>query len=1039
MFRPLSWDQNEKLSLEQKQVDESTPLGTSLRDSGANLKEMLKSGDESLKGPKRVKPVSITPALKTPKLLKPIPVANKVLISFEDVEDVSDSQEFTGRSLGDCSISLSPGSGLSAQNEDAALPFSPRSQERAYAIRNGIFNPSHRTSPKGSGNDKRDDVTSEEFDQLPFRDDQLKPNQVRVQDFRGKGIQKIGAIGESRGEPFLGKPFQVRRASFFGPDDVENIPPASIISIESPSISYRAHSIKSKPETPIEDTKPFATPPTHFRSSNGDGSSDSRASESLSSAASSRGDDSTRSRSFSSLKSSDEHPARTRGPGSVSSSSSFKSDDVSAKGLESTQKYDRRRRSREQSRVLRIFDRRQSSTDTRDIIDNPWFQAMAIENDLQDLTGTSRPAKYPRNVEQKGKRTKISKLGRSLKNQGKRKKLDNESNANPASHDKKSIPTSTSNTPLDPSSGSKDIANEELRHVLRRALSGRRHLDDVLECMMRVYTRPSDNVLQLMHKYFGSTKTIEAGVKWITEELRVLQGDMSEKRRSKETEAYIVVSRIYREILLQIFTTGPDTVKKAFLSSSKACSALIRFLEKDVPQGRLELKAWAKTSVSIFKILNGLMKDHVSDVVLFISSKEGLLRSIVSKHICFPEVVSFVSKLCSSDALSETTEDIPRYGPPNPHGILLLAKENVIDVLAHVFIDSCDARSANSCDLVLDRQRNSLQCIKDISFKAVTIPKFGKTNCSMNAKQIRMLNTALDSIALYSATDHVQAGIEYSIRRINGSENGKGEVLSSRFEQNYPLIHILSLSTDLLDVVLRASESKKIAVRRTIGMVNTEKIEGVVLSNLDALCGFLGRNSTPGIVSTTELSIIELLRCLFASEHDNVWVSLSNKRVPELLLAVVEDNELRTLIHKAVIECLEASLKRKEAVALHKQWVTCIGKSDAWRSAMRAITEEKQSGEHCKQKQGSQIQCTYVQITSALMDLANSVHSMNLSSFLTKHGVTAPFMERLEVNITRRREEQNIPCGGPKPEAPTISVLACAEFLAAHLNDVNAV
>eukprot|EP00178_Gracilaria_changii_P005795 TRINITY_DN1979_c0_g1_i1.p1 TRINITY_DN1979_c0_g1~~TRINITY_DN1979_c0_g1_i1.p1 ORF type:complete len:1038 (+),score=150.71 TRINITY_DN1979_c0_g1_i1:1879-4992(+) len=1037
MFRPLTWNQNkEHFSEQNKEVDLAS--GNSHRDSSTFGRDMGKAEVGTVTEPARVQPISISSALDSAKLVRPVPIANKVLISFEDGEDSSSSQDVSLRQLRNCPNSLSEGSVLSLQNEDATLTFSSNRVDEAPVRSNANDSSAYGTIRAEPQRKETSDSKCKQFGSVSDYDETGKPERRGFQDFPSGYVSKVGtpSISDSRDDSRLDKPIL---ESFIDLEYMENVPPASILIIESPASGNLSQTPNSVPiNSKQEGVKTFATP-LHFESFKCDGSNDSKTSESLSSVASSRGDDPS-AFSFSSTKSSDDHRDRSRGSASASSSSSFKSDDVITPVHESLQKHDRNRRSRDQKRVLRIFDRRQNSAESPHIFDNPWFQAMAFENEFEEVTSTLRQAGYTRSLVQKGKRAKMSKLGRSLKKQGKRKKTENVPDKDPISHDKEAMKSSLSaNSAPDVIRSSKDIVNEELRHVLRKALLGKRRLDDVLECMMHVYTRPSDSVLQLLYKYFGSVKTVESAVKWITGELRVLQEDEFESKRSKETEAYIVLSRIYREILLHIFTTGPGTMKKAFLNSSKARSALVRFFEAEVPQRSLELKSWARISVSIFRILNSLMTDHASDVVQYISSKDGLLRSIVTKHICFPEVVSFVSKLCASDALAETSESHTRHGHANAEGILLLAKEHIIDTLAHVFIDSCDSRSGNSSALIFDIQRNSLQCLKDISFKAVTMPKFGKTNCTMNVKQIKMLNTALDSISLYSATEHIQAGIEYSLRRID-RDSGRKEELSSLFAKNYPLIRILSLSTDLLDVVLRASESKNIAVRRTIGMVSTKNLEEVLLSKLDDLCVLLRRNSASLSISTTRLSIIQLLRCLFTSDQKNVRVSLSNKKVPELLLDVLEENELCTLMHKAVIACLEASLKTRDSVLLHKQWINCLATNDGWATEMRSIAGEKQRREESGVgRQRSQIQCTYTQIASVLIDIAHSVYMTDLSSLFNAHGVAAPFLEKLEVEIMKSKEAQKKPCGGPKPEGNTVLVLASAEFLAARLDDVNAV
>ncbi|CAN8064830.1 unnamed protein product [Agarophyton chilense] len=1009
--------------------------------------KMVQPELDTITEPNRVNPVSIVSTHQIPKVFRPIPVTNKVLISFDEGEDSADSTEFSGRRAVNCPISFSQASGLSFQNDNTATVSSTTMDEvltntkaRKKSNSGSLLNQFEKNNKDADNPQRLEHKTCGDYGEKEH-----KQNQARGKDYCNHDSLRLSAQGteDSCDGVLYGKKMNASRASFLCIEDIDSIPPASIRSIESPAIKLRPDSPRCMTVSSSQNANSFLSQSLHIRSSTNERSNDSTASGSHSSIGSSKEDDPTVSTSLPSFQSSDSYSFQDRAQcsasASASSSSSVRSDDVACITVEPKQKSDRRRMVREQKRVLRLFDRRQHSTDIRDITDNPWFQAMAADSKLEEYQVPSQTQSYLRNIEHKGRRTKLSKLGRSLKSQGKRKKLEQEDTTDPTCHGKETVSMSvSSSSSLLVAKYSTEITIEELRHALRRALSGKRSLDEVLECMMRVYSRPPDNFFQLLYKYFSCGKTIESSMKWITEELRVLQEDISDGQLSKGCEAYIILSRIYREILLQIFTSGPSTVKKAFLHNKKVRSSLIRFFRKDIPQGRLELKSWAKTSVAVFRILSSLMSEHASDVVLFLSSKDGLLSSLISKYICFPEVVSFVSKLCAADALSESSDCFLRYGPPNADGILLLAKENIVDTLAHAFIDSCNSRSGNSSDLTLEIQRNSLQCLKEISFKAVTMPKFGKTNCSMNPKQIKMLNTALETIPLYSATNHLQAGIEYSLKRLFESSDAN-KTHSNVFESNYPLSRILSLSSDLLEAVLVASESKKFAVRRTIGMVSTKNLEWVLLSKLDDLCGLLDRKGATRILSTTRLFIIQLLKCLFASNQNNIWDHLYKKKVPELLLTVIDENEFPTMIHKAVIECFESSLRRKDAVLLHKQWIENLGKHHGWTNEMHRIAENQKSrgidAQHCR----SQIQCTYVQITTTLMDIANSEYNMNLDSFFATHGVNLPCMGKLEIEIARIRDEHSKPCGGPKPDAKTVSVLACAEYLAARLDDVNAV
>ncbi|PXF49594.1 hypothetical protein BWQ96_00664 [Gracilariopsis chorda] len=1039
---------DEGATTERKIQERRRPAGIKL-DSGLNFgvvpeaqkHETAKPILSMARGNHFVKPFGFVAAVHSPKILKPIPITNKVFISFDDDDVLGAEHMGSIEQLTNPTISFSETSRVSS-HYDETNPIQPESEKRnsigSQQMPVPTFSEQNLVGKRQASINKKLSLGAGDFDHSAEHTNAgCELINIRSQE---KGISQSTGLS-------------ARKLSS-GIRDIDSIPPASIQSIVTPisrrtPIPINANELNetdkgfdplsdeeciavSREPTPTKSLSPkrlnscreldtdhrtpLSTTHTHFLHNEGTHEPSMRSTTEVAGCHQNRSRDSTVP-----LTSTKPHQSTADGPPT----------EQKTKG--------RKQRPKEHKRTLYIFDRKKRSEGSYGSGENPWFQAtptLAKNTVLETDAGPSVSSSDVQKPALKEKRTKLSKISRAFKGYGKSKHLHRA----PSSSDTSSIPSSASNaSSVEPLTFSVEVTDERLGNIIQDVVHRKKALDEVLNCMMHVYSRPAEDTLHHLYKYFATGTTMESSIRWITEELRTYEEEDSTGIRSEELKSYRMISRIYRAIVLHVFASGAGHVKRAFLNNTKMRSALLDFFEKDAPRAKSALRSWTDTSAGIFRLFNSFMVDHSSDLTVYISNKPGLLHSIVRKHVSIPEASSFIAKLCAADALSESTQNDLRYGAPNTNGILLLVKEKVLDALIEIFVESCtDFPGQHSHMTSLQRQSNSLWCLKELSIRAATIPKFGKNNCSFNGKLIKRLNTGLDSLTLYSYPDSMRTAIDQALAIISGSEEDDERPLSCH-ERNNPLTRILSLFADLLGAVLIASESKNIAIRRTVGRIDVRHVQHVLLSKVDALCEIVHRDSANGLTASSRLSILRALRCLFASSERKAWDTLSASRVSEHLLDVLEENRLSTMTHKAVLECVEASMKQKEARILHKQWVQALGNHQGWLNEMKRLAKKLEVEESETEQVRSQLSCVYIEITSILINIAKSVHCKSLSEVFEENGMSLSFMGNLESAVLEIREAQRKSCGGPRPEAQTVSVLASVESLAARLNDVNAV
>lgn len=984
-----------------------------------------------------VQPYGFAAAVQSPQIIKPIPVTNKVFVSFDEDDEVLGTEHMKiVAQITNPTISISETSGVSSHH-DETTPIHSDSTERnsnGYAV---VLVP---TSPETSHPGKRQ-ISINRKVSLSIGQNEHSVGHVNS----GRELIRINSQ-EERIAQNLG--LSTRKLSS-GIQDIETVLPASIRNIVSPA--SRRTPIPANGDESNEASKGFDTvsdekciagahepTPTKSmwpksRNSCRELSWDNQTP--LSTTPIHNGGAHEPSRQSTPEFSGRHH---SRSTDAIFPSPSVSSQSTAAGAFTEQKTKGGKLRLKEHKKTLHIFDRKKRSEGRHESGENPWFQAtpgFVQGTALPTDAGPSVSSLDAQKIALKEKRTKLSKISRAFKGYGKLRHLHRAS----SSSDTSSIPSSVSNaSSTEPWTFSVETTDDHLESVIQDVVQRKKALDEVLKCMMHVYSRPADDTLHNLYRYFATGTTMESSIMWITEELRTYEEEDSSSTRSEELKTYRMISRIYRAIVLHVFASGSGYLKKAFLSSIKMRSALVDFFEKDVPKTKSALRSWIDTSAGLFRLFNSLMMDHSCDLTLYVSNKPGLLHSIVRKHVIIPEASSFVAKLCAADALSESTQNDLRYGAPNTNGILLLVREKVLDTLVEVFIESCQGWKQHSNLTSVQQQSNSLWCLKELSIRAATIPKFGKNNCSFNGKQIKSLNTGLDSLTLYSNPNHMRPAIDQALTMISGSKESDEKHLSS-LERNNALTCILSIFADLLGAVLVASESKNIAIRRTVGRIDVRNLQQVLLSKVDALCEIVHKNTAHEVTASSRISILRALRCLFASTEREVWDTLVASRVPAHLLNVLEENLLSAMIHKAVLECLEASMKRKEAHVLHRQWVQALGNHQGWLNEMKRVARKLDVGESETGQLRSQLNCTYFEITSTLMSVAESVHCKSLSEVFEDNGMSLSFMEDMESEVRQLWEAQRKPCGGPKPEAQTVSVLSSVESLAARLNDVNAV
>lgn len=668
--------------------------------------------------------------------------------------------------------------------------------------------------------------------------------------------------------------------------------------------------------------------------------------------------------------------------------------------------------------------------------DNPWFQKRKGVSGDEEFNDLNLDEEIQDELNMKSRRKKLGgKLGRIFRAHGKPYDPDNITESSNSSLDSfpltESVSDGSSSQIQEENSGAESSVEDRLEDIIRLAITGKKSLTNLLDCLLLLTKRPGEGLLELLFKYLSSNSIIEASVKLI------LDDDRETRISIQLANPYGTYSQqtLYRDLLVNIYLTAPHHLKRSLLQHSKARGDIFRFLGREKPKDKTSSDKWILKACALCRVLYALLEDSPTELTDYLCSRKGLLRSIVTKHIHIPEVVGCVAKLCAADALSDISGDDLRYGAPNATGIILLVKEGICDLLVDLFVKSCGSHGKeNDNSLCWQIQIMSLRCLQELSKRAVVIPKFGKGNCSYSSKYIKSLNCGLESLSLFDATHRVKGVLDAAFDSL--SELPGISSCGTKAERNNPLVCCLRLVTDHLELVRNASEAKLAVTRRTVGSIKTKKLEKVLLSENIQFLNYLDETHKKKVGGRVRLGIINVFRCLFSSKTEEVWLLLSKNLVPEKLLEVLKHNDHCSMLCAGILKCMYVSMKQESAKELYKAWGRALSQDGDWKGAMLNLLE----GEipHVTDGRVSEASLNnYINIGLILVEAPE--HDEKLKLVFPNIQVYQTFVKRIQPKLMRIQECNERPFGGPKPEGNVFSVLANAESLVARLDDVNAV
>lgn len=710
-------------------------------------------------------------------------------------------------------------------------------------------------------------------------------------------------------------------------------------------------------------------------------------------------------------------------PSSSSSSSSLSTEGTGEAAGERSKV--RIRRSSSGKRLSRLrFDKRNSSNSNDTDNENPWFQNMSQDGE-EESKGTGRETG-------RSKIKKLGRLGRVFRTQGKKGKTGMGRDISSSSSESLSLTASLSEGSSFQFRGDSalDIIQANLDSVLRRAISGRETIEKVLDAMLALTGRPTEKLLALLFKYLSSNGAIDSALRILLHDEFMIRNEIPLMGSFQEQ----LPATGYRDALVNTYINGSNRLKKALLYHTNAWSSFLRFFMEGRPEGERETHAWISRATCIAKLLNSLLLVSPSEFAESIGSKKGFLQALVRNHIHIPEVVVLVTQLCAANALAETKGDELRFGAANAAGIVLLSKESICDVLVEVFEQCCESVRKGWNNMILwQTQVMCTRCLGELSVRSIVIPRFSKTNCSYSGRYIKSLNSSLDDLNLFMSPGRAVRLIEGGLSAIS---EGMGLARSgSTKERNNPFVCVLDLVIELLGVVRRAAGSKSAVTRRTVGSTRTAALEREIILRMARLCKLLETKYAVDVSGRVRVGIVKTLQCLFDCPSEDTWFSLAKLRIPDVILMRLSESGNCSMMHRAAIDCMSAAFGRSEATVLHKAWLRALCENGSWLGQMTLFftgTTRVAKGHELRHS-------TNMEFGFVLLDFSSREGEDKLQSGFQSGECYRSFDEMVAPGLRRIREEYNTPCGGSKPEGQMVSVLACAESLAARLNDVDAV
>lgn len=675
---------------------------------------------------------------------------------------------------------------------------------------------------------------------------------------------------------------------------------------------------------------------------------------------------------------------------------------------------------------------------------NPWFQERSGSKWRQELSGDEKCESGVERTESqdasalKQKKIRFKKIGRHLfgKEKDDRTVVPAETIGAAAVRrlssfdDTASLPILMGSTNLHSDTISEPRRDKGLlERDIRKALSAKQPLESVLCKFAALRERPSEDTQNQFYKYLSSGSMIERGIQLILQD-DVASSDEESCGKSLNSRR---TRRIHCELLIHSYINGPSRLKKALLNSSKTRALISAFLTRQAREMKRGSEVYLFKVHSMAKVLSAIMSENTSDVIEFLSGSPGFLYSLVKHHIRVAEVVDFVCQLCAANALSESDGEELRYGAPNAAGIVLLAKERICDLIVRVFEDSCEEPAITQDKSNWQLHVMSTECLIELSKRSVVIPKFSKNNCSYSSRHIRSLNDALQSINSFENVERVSRLLKAGLRCVDSTEKS---VEATR--KTNAAVCVLSLVTELLDLVSSASDSKSVVTRRTVGTANTKGLESLLVEQIPTLCAILAVRNCKGAHGRLKLEIVKCFRSLFGSKWEESRNALAQSDVPKLLLLAVRENKLWSILHGMVVECVATSLKREESGKLHQTWLRALEEVGMMDEMVEILK--------CKSDQGGDAEGQWSTYRSTVVDIGFVMYmfSQNLTrgafrALFASEERYQTFIGRIEPGLGKVEESRRGACGGPKPEGAVVSVLANADALAAKINDFEAV
>lgn len=689
---------------------------------------------------------------------------------------------------------------------------------------------------------------------------------------------------------------------------------------------------------------------------------------------------------------------------------------------------------------LRLFERRANShSNSNEDDDNPWFHAnssLADDADSPDYDDVS-PAKPV-----KAKKKRMKKLSLKFHKEGKGRDVNKSLKFAASSGSIGSTSTALSEDELSLQANDERNPSMEysyLEQALKRTLSEKPRLEEVLDKVIRLPDRPKEEISHILYKFLSTAGAVEKGMGLV-----LLNDDWDEDEVpwlnfQTESAAYVP----YRELLVHIYVNGPKRLKKAIVNHSKVRMQMLSFLgdEKQRREQR-DTRIHSYKVNCVAKILNSLLEENRVELTDYIAARKGCLQAIARNNIHVPEVVEFVSQLCAANALSDTSNEGNRYGAPNAAGIVLLEKEGICNLLVQTFVESSSPEiSIVSEELRWHTQVMTVRCLLELSKRCVSIPPFSKANCSYSNKFIKSVNRALQSINSFENLGRVEFLLEAGFAAVDGTgRDSSREIVALR---NNAAVCALSFVAELLEMVHDAANSKSVVTQRTVGGVNVSGLEELILSHASKLKEFIQSSGNTVVMGRLKIAIVKTFCSLLSSRLEETRSRVCQSSLPALLLEQLSEHKLSSTLHRYIVDCIKVSMEGDCSHGLHKAWFVAM-QSDG--GLMEELVEfvRLKDGEICE---GDERRCeewnsyrsTVVEIGFIVSNLSQNLTRSEFRGMFTSEEGYKTFTNVIEPGLRKVEEGRQGACGGPKPDANVVSVLANAESLAARLDDVNAV